>query len=123
MFLDSGALIAVARGERTVHARLLMAHEADDEIRTHAMVLAQVWRDGRKQALLSRLVQGISVLPIDETLGKRAGELLALTKMSDPVDAAVVLLSHDGERVLTSDPDDLGRLARAARRHLRIIAC
>jgi len=123
MFLDAGALIAITRGERTVNVRLQAAHEAEDEVRTHSMVLAQVWRDGRRQAPLARVLDAITVLPIDESVGKRVGELLAASRTSDPIDAAVVLLARDGERVLTSDPDDLERLARAARRRLVIVEC
>lgn len=36
--------------------------------------------------------------------------------MSDPVDAAVVLLAESGDRIATSDPDDIRRLADAAAR-------
>ena len=44
--------------------------------------------------------------PLDESLGRAAGALLGATKQSDVIDAALVLLAHDGDRIVTSDPDD-----------------
>ena len=42
---------------------------------------------------------------------------------ADPIDACVVLLAEPGDRILTSDPDDLLRLAAAAGNHAVIITC
>ena len=42
---------------------------------------------------------------------------------TDPVDATVVLLARPGDRILTSDPDDLTRLASAAGNSAVIVAC
>jgi predicted nucleic acid-binding protein len=123
MILDTGALIAVARNDRSMIARLFAAHEADEELRTHAMVIAQAWRDGRRQASLARLLQAVVVASIDESLGRRCGELLAKSKTADPIDAAVVLIAREGEAVLTSDPSDISLLARTAKRRLRVIEC
>ena len=63
------------------------------------------------------------VLPIDDALGRRCGELLAKAKTSDPIDAAVVLIARDGETVVTSDKDDIEHLARVAKRRIRVVAC
>lgn len=124
MILDAGALIAVDRNSRAMMARLLAAQLEGDELRTHAMVVAQVWRDaGGRQALLARLLRSVAVVPIDEALGRLAGELLGRSKRSDPIDAAVVLISRDGEIVLTGDPDDLRPLAEAAARSIHIVPC
>lgn len=123
MILDAGALIAVAKNDRVMIARLLAAHEAEDDLRTHALILAQVWRDGRKQAALARLVQAISVQAVDEVCGRRAGELLGKAKLSDAIDAAAVLLARDGEAIVTSDPHDIEQLVRAAKLTLLVIEC
>lgn len=37
------------------------------------------------------------------------------------IDAAVVLLAHDGDEILTSDPHDLVPLAAAAGIHLDVV--
>jgi hypothetical protein len=50
-----------------------------------------------------------------------AGGLLARAKKHDVVDAAIVLLSNDGGRIVTSDPGDLEPLAMAAGRHVDLV--
>jgi hypothetical protein len=47
--------------------------------------------------------------------------LLSAAALSDVIDAAVVLLAQDGDDIVTSDPDDLERLAAAAGRHVELI--
>jgi hypothetical protein len=42
---------------------------------------------------------------------------------ADAIDATVVLLSAPGDRILTSDPGDLARLAAAAENRAIVIAC
>jgi hypothetical protein len=58
---------------------------------------------------------------VDESLGKRSGELLARAKKSDVIDAALVLLSDDGDAIATSDPVDLKALAQSAGRAIDLI--
>jgi predicted nucleic acid-binding protein len=123
VILDAGALIAVARGERAMIARLLVARDEDERLATHPMVVAQVWRDDRgRQATLARFLRSVTVIPLDDALGRRCGELLAKAGTSDPIGAAVVLLARDGETIVTSDPGDLRHLARAAKRRVLIVA-
>jgi predicted nucleic acid-binding protein len=124
MILDAGALIAVSRNDRAMIVRLVAAEEEGDELRTHPMVVAQVWRDHRgRQAPLARLLRGVEVVSIDDALGRRCGELLGRASTSDPIDAAVVLIASDGELVVTSDPEDILQLARCARRRVIVIRC
>jgi len=63
----------------------------------------------------------IDVRPLDETLGRSAGQLLAVARRRDVIDAALVLLAQDGDHILTSDPDDIEPLARASGVHSEII--
>jgi hypothetical protein len=42
-------------------------------------------------------------------------------RRADVIDAALVLLASDGDRVITSDPDDLAPLARAADLDVEIV--
>jgi predicted nucleic acid-binding protein len=124
MILDAGALIAVGRNDRTMIARLVVAEHECDDLTTHPMVVAQAWRDHRgRQALLARLLRGVEIVSIDDHLGRRCGELLGKAKMTDPIDAAVVLIASDGELVVTSDPDDILHLARFANRTIVVIRC
>ena len=124
MILDTGALIAVDRDERAMIAALRAAYEEGEELRTHAMVIAQVWRDDRgRQTRLARLLLAVDVVAIDDARGRRSGELLGRAKTSDPIDAAVVLVARDGDVVVTSDPEDIRLLARAAKRRVLVVAC
>lgn len=119
--LDSGALVALERNERSMWIRLKAAQIEGDPPLTHGGVLGQVWRGGRRQARLSQALAGIEVLSLDETLGRAAGQLLGAAGLSDVVDAAVVLLAQDGDEVITTDLDDLGRLAATLGRHVELI--
>jgi hypothetical protein len=124
LILDAGALIGVDRGDRGVVAEVRRAQQAGLELRTNPMVVAQAWRDRRgRQASLARLLQAVKVRPIQDQDGREAGALLGQAGTSDPVDATVVLLADPGDRILTSDPDDLRALARAAKSRARIVAC
>ena len=124
MILDAGALIAITRDDRVMIARLLVAHEAEDDLKTHPMVVAQVWRDDRgRQATLARFLRTIDVVTIDDAMGRRCGELLGKARTSDPIDAAVVLIATDGESVVTSDPDDIRHLATVAKRRVIVLRC
>ena len=122
--LDAGALVAVDRGDRPMIARLAVAQQHGLELRSNAMVVAQVWRDRQgRQASLARLLRAVDVRAISYEDGRQAGVLLGQAGTTDPVDATVVLLARPGDRILTSDPDDLTRLASAAGNSAVIVAC
>ncbi|MBA3742422.1 hypothetical protein [Sporichthya sp.] len=120
--LDAGALLAVERRDRELIARIKLERVADREPVTHGGVLGQVWRGGTgRQALLAAVLAGVEVRPLDEGLGRRAGVLLGLARRADVVDAGLILLAHDGDEILTSDPEELRALARAAGLHVDIV--
>jgi hypothetical protein len=121
LVLDSGALVALERNERSMWVRLKAAGLDDELPVTHAGVLGQVWRGGPRQARLSQALGGIDVRALDEPLGRAVGQLLATSGSSDVIDAAVVLLAHDGDEIVTSDRDDLEQLASALGRHVELI--
>lgn len=108
--LDAGALIAVDRETSGVGALLKRSRLRRVAVMTSATVVAQVWRDGGRQANLARTMSGVVVRALDDAGGRRAGELLAASRTADVVDAHVALLVRDGDLVLTSDPDDIDRL-------------
>jgi hypothetical protein len=123
LVLDAGALVALERGDRDVWRRLRDAQGTSDPPISHGGVLAQVWRGtGPRQALLARALASVDVLPLDEELGRRAGLLLARSGGSDAIDAAVVALAGDGDRIVTSDPTDITELVVASRRQIEIVA-
>ncbi len=123
LILDAGAFVAAERGDRELVALVKRERLAGRVPVTCGGVVAQVWRGGQgKQAPLARLLAGVEVVPIDGSLGRRAGMLLARSGQSDAIDAAVVCLAGDGDDILTSDPGDLRGLAEAAGVHIELIA-
>jgi hypothetical protein len=122
VILDSGALVAVERGDRDTVALIKHELSAGRAPLTHGGIVGQVWRGGAgRQATLARLLPGLEIAPLDAALGRRAGVLLAKTRTADVIDAALVLLGSDGDTVLTSDPRDLTVLASAAGVHVDIV--
>ena len=122
LVLDSGALIALERNDRAMWRRLKAAHLAASVPISHGGVIGQVWRGRRpRQSLLARALDGIDVRALDVALGRAAGELLGTARRQDVNDAALVLLAQDGDNILTSDPDDIEPLARAAGRDVEVI--
>jgi predicted nucleic acid-binding protein len=114
LVLDAGALVAAERADREVIALIKRERLAGRSPITHAGVVGQVWRGGSgKQAQLAKLLTGLEVVALDDRLGRRAGVLLGRTKTKDVIDAALALLASDGDELLTSDPFDLRRLAKA----------
>jgi hypothetical protein len=122
LILDSGALLAVERGDRDTVALIKQELLAGRVPITHGGIVGQVWRGGaRRQAVLARLLPALAVTALDDTLGRRAGVLLGKTRTSDVVDAALALLATDGDTLMTSDPADLAALAAAAGVHADIV--
>ncbi len=115
LILDSGALIALENNDRAMWRRLDLELRGDRRPVTHGGVVAQVWRTGTgRQARLARALQAIDVVGLDQGLGKEAGRLLGLSRTSDAIDAAVVVLAAPGDQIVTSDPYDIDRLVFAS---------
>jgi hypothetical protein len=118
---DAGALVVADRGERRMWARhraLLTAREVPT---VPAPVVAQAWRGGSRQALLSRLLAGCEVEALDDNQARSVGALAGRASTTDIVDACVVegaLRRHD--LVISSDPTDLLAIAGATGRILEL---
>ena len=122
LILDSGALIALERDDRSAWRRYKAAHRAGMIPVTHGGVVGQVWRGGGpRQARLAQVLASTEVRALDEALGRASGALLGATGGRDVVDAALVLLAHDGDRIVTSDSDDIAALAAVTGRHVEIV--
>ena len=86
-----------------------------------APVVAQSWRGGSRQALLSRLLAGCDIEALDHGQADSVGSLAARAATGDIVDACVVegaLRRHD--LVVSSDEDDLQAIAAAVSRRLEV---
>ena len=122
LVLDSGALIALERNDRAMWRRLKAALLAKNAPVSHGGIVGQAWRGGGpRQALLARALAGIDIRPLDESLGRAAGSLLARDGSVDVTDAALVLLADDGDDIVTSDPEDLEPLAASLGRHVELL--
>ena len=90
LVLDAGAFVAVERGDRDVVALVKRERLAGRVPVTNGGVVAQVWRGGSgRQVPVARLLAGVEIVPIDNSLGRRAGMLLGRTGGADAIDAAV----------------------------------
>jgi hypothetical protein len=111
--LDAGAFVGVERRDRRVGALLRVLQERRVPLWTSAGVVAQVWRDGARQAMLARILTGVGVHPLTTDHAKRAGSLQGAAHTDDVVDAHLALLVDPDDHVLTGDPGDIRRLLDA----------
>jgi predicted nucleic acid-binding protein len=111
--LDAGGLIALDRDDRRVIVLLARAAEAKGRITVPATALAQAIRRPERQARLARLIRQptTDVVALDRVDATNVGRLLAASGTADIADAHVVVCARrSGQRIVTSDPDDLRRL-------------
>ncbi|HET9769708.1 MAG TPA: PIN domain-containing protein [Acidimicrobiia bacterium] len=111
--LDAGGLIALDRNDRRVIVLLARAAETGATVTVPATALAQAVRRPERQARLVRLIRQPTsrVVALDRVDATHVGRLLAASDTADIADAHVVVCARrSGQRVVTSDPDDLRRL-------------
>ena len=78
LVLDAGALIAFERGDRHVAALLEATRRRKDRTVTSSGCVAQAWRGpGSRQALLARLLLGITEHSLNPDISEAVGELCA----------------------------------------------
>jgi hypothetical protein len=110
---DAGALVGFERAQRRAVSLVARARERGEHVAVPAGVVGQVWRDGRKQANLVRLLGSdlCEVVVLDDREARAAGQLCGLRGTTDVIDASVVLCARARRhRVATSDPEDMRRL-------------
>ena len=118
LVLDAGALIALDRDDRTAWSRLRATKEAGGLVAVPAGVIAQTWRGGRRQALLSRALNHSHEVVLDGAMARACGRLCARAGTSDVIDASVAvtaaeLASNEHTVIATSDPEDMAALTSA----------
>jgi predicted nucleic acid-binding protein len=115
LILDSGAVIALARGD--VRAREFLARALDlmVPVEIPVVVVAETVRGtGPRDAPINRVLKAIGPIPdAREIHGRTAGGLLAAARSAETVDALVVAQAvvAGGAHILTGDRKDLDRLA------------
>jgi predicted nucleic acid-binding protein len=110
LVLDTGALIAVERGDRDTAAVIEVARQEHRAVVVPAGVVGQAWRGGGRQVRLARLLNARDVLvePLTDAGARAAGVLCGTAGTTDVIDASVVLIArrHDAT-VISSDRSDL----------------
>lgn len=110
---DTGALIAIERGDRRLQALLDEATATGAELVVPAGVVARAWRGSSRQARLARFLglAVVVVVPLDDPQARAAGALCGHAGTADVVDASVVICARVRDHaVITGDPDDLAAL-------------
>lgn len=116
LVLDAEGIVKLATGDRATRQRFEAARDRRGLVVTAASTLAEVLRGGPRDAALHRVLNRITVVPIDKPHGRIAGELLGRTGLSGHRCALVALLAAVASAqprpvvMLTSDPDDLAQL-------------
>ncbi len=114
LILDTGAVIALARGDRRVRAFLARALELGAPVEIPVVVVAESVRGGPRDAPVHRVLRAVgSVPPATELHGRIAGQLLGAARSTATADALVVAhaIGAGGAHILTGDRDDLKSLA------------
>jgi len=112
LILDAGLLVSVDRNERSARTFLNAAIAQQWRLVSTEPAIAQVWRQGRRQARLAVFLKSIESIAFDD--GKEVGALLGASSTSDPVNAHIVIVAaRFREPILTGDPDDISRLCDA----------
>jgi predicted nucleic acid-binding protein len=111
--LDTGALIALERGDARVRELLRAILSEVLPISVVAPVVAQAWRGGPRQTAVARLLAApeVDVPPLDAETARAVGVLCGRSGHADVVDVHLALHARLHDRVVvTSDPDDVRRV-------------
>jgi len=75
-------------------------------------VIVETWRGGECSTRIAPLLEASIIESLGESLARRAGELIAKVRGAGAIDSIVVASAATrGDVVVTSDPDDISRLA------------
>ena len=125
--LDTGALIALDRGDRDLLSKLQTAFTNGDSVRVPTGVIGQVWRNPNRQALVSRTLKRCDEVPLDGSIARSSGQLCGQTGTADVIDASVavtvaIAMRRDHPVVLvTSDSRDMKTLLSTLHSDARIV--
>jgi len=114
LILDSGAVIALSRGDQRARAFLARAVELGVPVEIPVVVVAETVRESPRDAPVRRVLKAVgAVPPTTQEVGEIAGGLLCRAGSSATIDALVVAQALDagGAHILTGDVGDLEALA------------
>lgn len=115
LMLDTGALIAIDRGDRRVLALMEAARRERAPLSVTAPVIAQAWHDGARQARLAAFLKlgELEIVAFNAVDARAVGRLATMSQHADVVDVHVSLSAQQrGQSVVTSDPSDMNAIDR-----------
>lgn len=125
LVLDADGLVKLADGNSRAVSLAKDAYEANAPVIIAASTLTEVLRGGPRDAPVHRVIHRIEIASIDESLARRAGELLGRVGVSGhthALDALVAVVAMDQPRpavILTSDTEDMKLLVEEPQRARR----
>ena len=126
LILDCEGLAKVVGDDAMVHARIAAARKAGMATVVSAATLVEARDPKVNQARFDWAVSRVTVLPVDEDVARSAARLLTTARLGghrhaiDAMVAATALAAAAPRVVLTSDPDDIGRLCGKQARVVRV---
>lgn len=116
LVLDSEGLWSASRSDENAQAAVQASWNAGVRVVVPSIVLAETLFGDQRDAPVNRVIKKIAVVSVDEEVARVAARLKRLSGMSgvvSTVDAIVVAVSVllGGGAILTSDPNDIKRLA------------
>lgn len=110
LLLDSGAIVALERGDRRTRDRLREAALLGIRIAVPTAVIAETWRDGARSARIALLLSDecCDIEDLIQPVARAAGSAIGNVRDAGTVDA--VVMAHAavrGDVVLTADTSDL----------------
>jgi predicted nucleic acid-binding protein len=130
LVLDCAGLSQYALGDPQARAAAKSVLARNGRIVTAATTLTEVLRGGHRDAAVHRVLKTLTIEPITQELGRKAGKLLGRTGLDDghrcALDSVIAVIAIDCARpvlLLTSDVKDLTRLTDEPDRpnHQRIV--
>jgi hypothetical protein len=108
--LDTGALIALERGQQSIRKVHRLAMDHGYALVTTTPVLAEWWRKGKREKARVSILRTLVLEPPDPDVARLAGA--AIGQVGGGVVDALVMASASlrGDTVYTSDMEDLVRL-------------
>src|SRR5258708_1320804 len=82
LVLDAQGLVRLAEADAHVRTQARRADALGGEIVTAGSTLAEVLRGGPRDARIHRILRRVTVVEIDKSIGRKAGELLGATGLS-----------------------------------------
>lgn len=118
LVLDSEGLWAVARNDESARAALDLSRQAGVPVLVPTAVLAETLFGDDRDARVNQILKKLQIVEITESVAREAASLKRSAEVAGvaaTIDAMVVAVSAaaGGGAVLTSDTQDIGKLAGA----------